>query len=127
MVDWIIDCGHTPYVLVDATVTGVSVPVEHVQDGRIILNLSPSAVRDLAIDQHGVGCNGRFSGRSFPLYLPMASVAAIYARETGEGMVFEPEEFPSPDSPAPSDAPSGSAAATTGSPVTKTSHLKRVK
>jgi len=125
MVDWIVDCGHTPYALVDATVAGVSVPAEHVQDGRIILNLSPSAVRNLVIDQSGVGCDGRFSGRAFPLYLPMASVSAIYARETGEGMVFEPEEFPSPDGPAPSDEPSGGSAA--GSPAAKISHLKRVK
>lgn len=125
MVDWILDSGHTPYVLVDATVAGVSVPSEHVQDGRIILNLSPSAVRDLVIDQRGVGCDGRFSGRSFPLYLPMASVAAVYARETGEGMVFEPEDFPSPDTPEPPDAPAGGGNG--GNPPARTSHLKRVK
>ncbi|MGA0838684.1 MAG: stringent starvation protein B [Pseudomonadales bacterium] len=125
MIDWIVDCGHTPYVLVDASVPGVSVPAEHVKDGRIVLNLAPAAVRNLAIDQRALGCDGRFSGRAFALYLPMASIAAVYSRETGDGMVFEPEDFPSPDDPAPRDElPPGGGGAGTPS---KISHLKRVK
>lgn len=115
--EWIIDSGATPHVLIDATQEGVQVPSEHVQDGRIVLNISPSAVRGLNIGDQAIVCDGRFGGRSFGLYLPMTSVVAIYARESGEGMVFEPEAFddagvPEPEPPAPT--PRGG-------------HLKRIK
>lgn len=121
LTDWILDSGHTPHVLVDATLPGVAVPPEHVKDGRIVLNLSPSAVRGLQIGREAVTCDGRFGGRAFSLYLPMASIVAVYARETGEGMVFEAESFAEPEPPAGGPSPaSGGASARTG-------HLKRVK
>jgi stringent starvation protein B len=69
----------------------VQVPLEYVNDGKIVLNVSPSAVRDLEIGADAVSFSGRFSGRPFPIYLPMASVLAIYAKESGEGMVFDQE------------------------------------
>ena len=90
--DWIIDSDEVPHVLVDASVEGVQVPAEHVQNGQIVLNLGPNAVRDLIIAEEHVMCSGRFGGRHFDLYLPMASVRAIYAKDTGEGMVFPEEE-----------------------------------
>jgi stringent starvation protein B len=94
--DWIVDSELTPYVLVNADVDGVAVPGEYVRDGKIVLNVSPSAVRELAMDDTALACNGRFGGRAFAIYLPMASIQAIYAKETGEGMVFEAETFPEP-------------------------------
>jgi stringent starvation protein B len=117
--EWIVDCGLTPYVLVDANVAGVAVPAEHVKEGRIVLNLSPAAVRALDIGRDAVTCDGRFGGRSFSLYLPMASVLAIYARETGEGMVFETETFAEPEPPESGPAP--------GASVPRAGHLKRIK
>jgi stringent starvation protein B len=128
LIDWMIDSGLTPYVLVDATVAGVTVPAEHVQDGRIVLNLSPSAVRSLRVDADAVTCDSRFGGRSFALYLPMASIAAVYARETGEGMVFEAESFPGPGGDNPGAGADGaSGAPRTGSDGTRGGHLKRIK
>ena len=123
LMDWILDSGLTPYVLIDATVAGVAVPPEHVKDGRIVLNLSPAAVRGLDIGRAALTCDGRFGGRSFALYLPMASVVAIYARETGEGMVFEAESFAEPEPPTGGPAPTGGS----GTPTPRTGHLKRVK
>ena len=90
--EWIIDSDEIPYLLVDATVAGVSVPEAHVQDGQIVLNMSPNAVRDLVMDDAFVMCSGRFSGQPFELYLPMNSIRAIYAKDTREGMVFPEEE-----------------------------------
>jgi stringent starvation protein B len=90
--EWIIESDETPYFLIDATFAGVSVPQAHVQDGQIVLNMSPGAVRDLVIDNQFVMCSGRFSGQHFDLYLPMASILAIYAKDTREGMVFPEEE-----------------------------------
>ena len=89
--DWIIDSDEVPYVLVDAEVEGVSVPLEHVQDGQIVLNLGPSAVRDLHIGEDYVMCSSRFSGKHFELCLPMLSIKAIYCKESGQGMVFPDE------------------------------------
>ena len=89
--DWIVDSGEVPYILVDATVEGVVVPQEHIQDGKIVLNIGPNAIRDLHIGDDYVMCNGRFDGRVFELCMPMLSVNAIYSKDTAQGMVF-PEE-----------------------------------
>lgn len=98
--EWIVDSGLTPYVLVDAERDGVVVPSEFVENGRIVLNVAPSAVIDLTLDNDAVACQCRFRGQPFAVHLPMASIQAIYAKETGEGMAFEAEEFqPSPDDP----------------------------
>ncbi|MFU8817852.1 MAG: stringent starvation protein B, partial [Pseudomonadales bacterium] len=94
MYDWIIDNDLTPYVLVDAQVPGVSVPADYVKDGKIVLNVGPNAVGAFSLNDTALACDCRFGGRAFPLYLPMPSIQAIYAKETGEGMVFEAEAFP---------------------------------
>ena len=89
--DWICDNGATPYVLVDANVPGVQVPLEHVADGKIVLNISPNAVRSLVIGDDLLSFDARFSGSEVALAMPIAAVRAIFARETQEGMTF-PEE-----------------------------------
>ena len=104
--DWIIDSELTPYLLVAAESRDVQVPKEYVSEGRIVLNISPAAVRDLVLGNDTVTCSGRFSGRSFPISVPMPSVLAIYAKETGEGLVFDPEYDASPDDPEPPQPPS---------------------
>ena len=105
--DWIVDSDEVPHVLVDAAIDGVVVPTEHVQDGQIVLNIGPGAVRDLFIEDHGVSCGGRFGGKHFDLYLPMASVRAIYGRESQQGMVFPDEEQLTPTSKAAADDAGG--------------------
>ena len=47
--DWILENDCTPYILVNAYADGVEVPQEHVKDGQIVLNISPSAVQDIFI------------------------------------------------------------------------------
>ena len=111
--DWLIDSDDVPYVLVDATAEGVIVPTEHVKDGQIVLNLGPNAVRDLVLEQDYVMCSSRFGGRAFELYLPMASVRAIYGRDSQQGMVFPEEEVAAVDGEAPkSEGPRGVQATT---------------
>lgn len=92
--EWIVDNDCTPYVLVDASVTDVMVPEQFVKDGQIVLNISPSAVMDLNISNEAVAFNGRFGGVATDVYVPVNAVVGIYARENGQGMVFEPEEVP---------------------------------
>jgi stringent starvation protein B len=114
--DWIVDSDLTPYLLVGVDSEAVRVPTDYVSEGKIVLNISPAAVRDLEIGSDAVSFSGRFSGRPFPVRIPMASVLAIYAKETGEGMMFEPEL----DDGAVDPDPDG-----TGGPTG--SHLKVVK
>jgi stringent starvation protein B len=100
--EWIVDNDCTPYVLVDAAVSDVMVPQQFVKDGQIVLNISPGAVMDLNIGNDAMAFNGRFGGVATDIYVPIAAVVGIYARENGQGMVFEPEEStPPPEEPPP--------------------------
>ncbi|MDQ3797408.1 MAG: ClpXP protease specificity-enhancing factor SspB, partial [Pseudomonadota bacterium] len=46
---WIVDNGATPYLLVDAANDEVQVPRQYEQDGKIVLNISPTAVYGLTL------------------------------------------------------------------------------
>ncbi len=100
--EWIVDNDCTPYILVDAGIDDVMVPEQYVKDGQIVLNISPSAVVELDISNDAVAFNGRFGGVATDIYVPVNAVIGIYARENGQGMVFEPEES---SDPPPDDEP----------------------
>ena len=87
--EWILDNDCTPYILVDAVRHGVEVPREFVRDGQIVLNISPAAVRALVIDNEVITFDGRFGGEALTITVPVDALMAIYARENGQGMVFE--------------------------------------
>jgi stringent starvation protein B len=101
--EWIVDNDFTPYVLVDASVADVMVPQQFVKDNQIVLNISPDAVVDLSITNQAVAFNGRFGGVATDVFVPIAAVVGIYARENGQGMVFDPEEVTSPPDDSPPD------------------------
>ena len=86
-------------------------PSGFASDGQIVLNASPSAVRHLHMDNQAVSFEGRFGGVAHSLYIPAAAILAIYARENGQGMVFdmEPPVAGGPEDSGPDDdGPSGS-------------------
>lgn len=89
--EWILDNNMTPHIVVDATAGGIRVPLEHVEDNQIVLNILPAAVRDLQIGNDAVSFNARFNGRAREIYVPMQSILAIYARENGKGLIFPDE------------------------------------
>ena len=89
--EWIVDNDCTPHLLVNAEFAGVQVPAGFASDGQIVLNVSPSAVRHLHMDNEAISFEGRFAGVAQSLYIPAAAVLAIYARENGQGMVFDLE------------------------------------
>lgn len=91
--DWLVDNDFTPYLVVDATYWGVNVPTEYVKDGQIVLNLSASATGDLQLTNDFIQFNARFNGVARELYIPMGAALAIYARENGDGVMFESETF----------------------------------
>jgi len=100
---WIVDNGMTPYILVDADAPGAVVPVEFVQDGKIVLNIAPMAVQGLILADELITFNARFSGDSMDLSIPVSHVLAVYAKENGQGMMFGEETDGSPDPSSPTD------------------------
>lgn len=90
---WLLDNELTPHLVVDATQPGVEVPRQFVQNGQIVLNVAPTAVRDLFMENQAIGFNARFGGQPMQVMIPIPALIAIYARENGAGMVFghEPE------------------------------------
>lgn len=102
--EWIVDNSLTPFLLVDATRSEVVVPRQYVQDGRIVLNLNPQAVAGLSLGNDTIAFSARFGGTPTQVAVPLVAVLALYAKETGKGMVFdsdEDSESPPPESPAP--------------------------
>ncbi len=100
--EWIVDNDYTPHLLVNVDHAGVRVPDGFASDGQIVLNVAPSAVRQLQMDNQAISFEGRFGGVPHSLHVPSAAIMAIYARENGQGMVFEVEPTP-PDDETPSD------------------------
>jgi stringent starvation protein B len=96
--EWILDNACTPYLLVDATVAGVEVPQQYVKNGQIVLNVAPGAVAGINMSNDDIRFRGRFSGVAIDVFVPIGAVLGIYARENGQGMVFEPEQAPPPSS-----------------------------
>jgi stringent starvation protein B len=126
--EWIVDSDLTPYLLVSVDSDQVHVPSEYVSEGKIVLNISPMAVRDLAMEVEAVSFSGRFGGRPFPVFVPMPSVMAVYAKESGEGMMFDPEYATEQNAPEPPpDTPGGPAAPDPDKPGGGGGHLKVVK
>lgn len=99
--EWAEDNGLTPQVLVNAQEPGVEVPIKHVVDGQIVLNVSSSAVQLHVMDNECLSFSARFSGVEEDIFLPISSILAIFARENSQGIFFEESEDGS-DDPEPS-------------------------
>lgn len=96
--EWIVDNDLTPYLMVDASKRGTVVPEDYLDElGRIILNISPSATTGLLMTNEEVTFSARFSGQSMSIVVPTYSVRAIYARENGQGMMFDESSEPAQD------------------------------
>ena len=114
--EWCVDNGFTPYisVMVDARTL---VPMEYVREGEIVLNIGPLAASRLVIGNELIECSARFSGVARELSIPVSTVAAIYARENGQGMSFEIEKSPPPPAePPPAGDPTSAGGSSNGQP-----------
>jgi stringent starvation protein B len=104
MHEWISDSNQTPHIVVDASIEGVEVPRQYVQGGKIILNVSSNATSMLNLGNDIVRFRARFGAATYDVSVPIAAVLGIYARETGQGMIFsEADTPPQPPPAAPSD------------------------
>lgn len=96
--DWCVDSGLTPYLAVRVN-DQTEVPAAYVKDGEIVLNLSSTAVRNLDMGNEMITCSGRFGGASFDLLVPVVTVIGIFAKETGQGLVFQGTDGTQPPPP----------------------------
>ena len=91
--EWICDNNLTPYLVVDATKPYTDVPTQFIQDGQIVLNIVPHAVHKLNMSNDAVTFSARFGGVSRDIYVPFNAVLGLYAKENGQGLFFDPEEY----------------------------------
>jgi len=90
--EWIADNGLTPYIAINANMPEVVIPQKHIKNGKIVLNISQQAIRDLRVGNDAVECKARFGGKISHIYAPINAITAIFAQETGRGMIFPIEE-----------------------------------
>jgi stringent starvation protein B len=95
--EWCVDSGLTPYLAVRVD-EHTDVPRSHVKNGEIVLNISADAVRNLQLGNEMITCTGRFGGVPFDLLVPVTATIGIFAKETGQGLVFQGGDLP-PSSP----------------------------
>ncbi|MEQ3722552.1 ClpXP protease specificity-enhancing factor [Alcanivorax sp.] len=119
--EWICDNGLTTHLAVNASFPGVEVPQDFVQDGQIVLNIAPRAVTQFVADNDEIAFSARFGGMPMTIRVPVNAVVAIFARENGQGMAFDPVDPPEPPTttPEPEKKEEGKGG--------KVSHLKVVK
>jgi stringent starvation protein B len=89
--EWCCDNGLTPYIAVRVD-ESTRVPMEHVKNGEIVLNVSPDATRNLTIGNDFVQFSARFSGVSREISVPIGTIAGVFAKETGQGLAFQVPE-----------------------------------
>ena len=92
--DWIEDSGFTPHILVNSEKSGVSIPKGFASDGKIILNIVTSATEGRIITNESISFKARFNGRPEKIIVPCNAVLSIYAKENGEGMLFDNKAEP---------------------------------
>ena len=126
MHEWITDNQQTPHVVVDAAMTGVEVPRQFVQNGKIILNVSHSATSGLVMNNETVRFRARFGAATYDVIVPVPAILGIYARETGQGMIFSENDSPPSPNPTTPEPPTTSPSPPE-TPTPKRSHLKVVK
>lgn len=102
MYDWICDNELTVHLLVNVNYPEVSVPMEFVEDGQIVLNITPGAVQSFHMDKQAVSFTARFRGIARDVFVPVEAVLAIFAKENGQGMAFD--AVPTPEAPPPAPA-----------------------
>jgi stringent starvation protein B len=115
--EWCADCGYTPYISVKVD-PRTRVPADFIRDGEIVLNLSADATRNLTIGNDLIQFSARFNGVSRECSVPVAAVAAVFAKENGQGMLFpmEAEASPAGEESQPPAGPDGAAPAPGGRP-----------
>lgn len=125
--NWILDNDNTPYLLVNSDYPDVDVPVEFVRDGKIILNIAPRSIGQYVVNDEAISFSARFQGMLRNLYIPFGAAEALYAQETGDGIMFQDEPYYSEQAYLERSAVAISEEPKAKVVKKKTSHLKLVK
>ncbi|WGE88241.1 ClpXP protease specificity-enhancing factor [Actinobacillus equuli subsp. haemolyticus] len=123
----IIDNDNTPYLLVNTDYPDVDVPTEFIRDGKIILNIAPRSIGQYVVTDEAIRFNARFQGMLRDVYIPLGALEAIYAQETGDGVMFQDEPYYSEQAYHERNALSHEETAKSKAVKKKASHLKLVK
>jgi stringent starvation protein B len=91
MHEWMTDNDLTPHIVVDVAAAPAGLPVEYAKDGKLVINVSYSATQNLSIGNESASFAARFGGVSRHLDVPIPAILGIYARESGQGMIFSSE------------------------------------
>jgi stringent starvation protein B len=97
--EWCTENGFSPYLAVQVDAS-VRVPMDHVKNGEIVLNISFDATSGMQLGNEFIEFKARFGGVAREIVIPVSHVTAIYARENGQGMAFPPPVLAAA-SPAP--------------------------
>ena len=89
--EWCADAEYTPYLAVQVD-DYTQVPLAYVKDGRIVLNIGADAVRNLHLGNEDITCGGRFGGVAHQIIVPISAVIGIFAKENGQGLVFQGQD-----------------------------------
>lgn len=123
--NWILDNDHTPYLLVNADYPDTDVPREFVREGKIILNIAPRSIGQYVVNDEAIRFSARFQGMLRDIYVPFGAVEALYAQESGDGVMFQEEEYYNEENYLAERARADEAPAVV--PKKKSGHLKLVK
>jgi stringent starvation protein B len=93
------------HLLVSVDYPGVEVPMEFVEDGQIVLNITPGAVQNFHMDLSLISFAARFRGIAHEVLVPVEAILAIFAKENGQGMAFEIQATPDEPPPSSPDTP----------------------
>ncbi len=104
--EWCSDSNLTPYISVKVD-AATRVPLEHVKNGEIVLNVAYDATHKLTIGNDSIQFAARFSGVSRECSIPIEAVLGIFARENGQGLFFEREAVPADAAASGAPAPGG--------------------
>jgi stringent starvation protein B len=92
--EWCTENGFSPYLAVQVDAS-VRVPMDHVKNGEIVLNISFDATSGMQLGNEFIEFKARFGGVAREIVIPVSHVTAIYARENGQGMAFPAPAQPS--------------------------------
>ena len=126
--EWSVDNDLTPHIVAWVN-EQTRVPMQYVKDKEIVLNIGPSACQNLVIDNEWVHFGARFSGVAHEVWIPVGHIVSMYARETGDGMAFDEEEWTEAEAAELADEAEPDAAVEPQAPAPAASgkHLKLIK
>ena len=88
--NWCTDVGLTPYVLVRVDDNCV-VPMEFVEDGQIIFDISSEATHNLTFEDREISFEARFGERAMRCHVPYRNIVGMFPQEEpNKGMMFNP-------------------------------------